>query len=71
MILDATQDEVYFTQTIESTGTAKKQFNLAMPIHLSKKQTVGWDHISRRLLKINEVARPVGIEPTTSCLEAL
>jgi len=20
-----------------------------MPIHLSKKQTVGWDHISRRL----------------------
>jgi hypothetical protein len=37
-----TQDEVRLTtQTIESTEKAEKQFTLAMPAQLSKKQMIG------------------------------
>jgi hypothetical protein len=47
---------------------AEKQFDPAMPAHLSKKQTVGWGRILAQIIE-NEVARPEGLEPTTSCLE--
>jgi len=70
MILDGRKMRFTSRKQLNQQKTAKKQFNLAMPIHLSKKQTVEWDHISRRLLKRNEVASPAGFEPATSCLEA-
>jgi hypothetical protein len=36
-----TQDEVHFKQAMNQQKKAEKRFNRAMPIDLSKKQTVG------------------------------
>jgi hypothetical protein len=48
MIIAASEQDRFFDDAL---SWALDEFNLAMPMHLSKKQTVGWDHISRRLLK--------------------
>jgi hypothetical protein len=45
----------------------EKRASPAISDHLSKKQTVGWDRISR--VKLSKGERPVGLEPTTSYLE--
>jgi hypothetical protein len=41
-----TQDEVSFPQQLDQQKKAEKQFNHAMPAHLSKKQTVS-SHTNR------------------------
>jgi hypothetical protein len=48
VIIAASEQDRFFDDAL---SWALDEFNLAMPMHLSKKQTVGWDHLSRRLLK--------------------
>src|SRR5271169_5266239 len=49
--------------------TAKNAMVPPSPTICQKSRRSGRIAFSRKLLKRNEVARPVGLEPTTSCLE--
>ena len=69
MIFDRRKMKFASRKQLNKQKKAEKQFTLAMEAHLSKKQMVAQEYFSYKLLKINEVARPEGLEPTTSCLE--
>ena len=45
------------------------QLSPTMPIHLSKKQMVGTNAFTHKLLKRKTLMRPAEFEPATSCLE--
>ena len=61
MILDGRKIKFASGKRLNQQTKAEKQFSPAMPIHLSKKQMVGWIAFSRKSLKEKGSGAPGGI----------